>query len=218
MEHNRVGRSTMSVSKICLGTMHIGPKPTRRSPTRSWTGPSRWASPFSTRPTSTGPTPARAGRRRSSARGSRPGPASGRGRPGHQGVPPMGDLGLATTTRGSPRTRSAAPRRVAAPAADRSDRSLPGATTSTSRSRRGAVGHLRTRGGRRRRALCRREQPLRLGAGQAPDAGMASAASSASSPNRTSTTCSPGARDGGVDPRPRIRHRGAGLHAVGGGC
>ena len=26
MEYNRLGRSTMSVSKICLGTMHFGPK------------------------------------------------------------------------------------------------------------------------------------------------------------------------------------------------
>jgi aryl-alcohol dehydrogenase-like predicted oxidoreductase len=26
MEYNRLGRSTTSVSKICLGTMHFGPK------------------------------------------------------------------------------------------------------------------------------------------------------------------------------------------------
>jgi aryl-alcohol dehydrogenase-like predicted oxidoreductase len=28
MEYNKLGRSTMSVSKICLGTMHFGPNAT----------------------------------------------------------------------------------------------------------------------------------------------------------------------------------------------
>jgi aryl-alcohol dehydrogenase-like predicted oxidoreductase len=40
MKYNRLGPSTMSVSKICLGTMHLGPqRPTRRSHTGSWIEP-----------------------------------------------------------------------------------------------------------------------------------------------------------------------------------
>jgi len=53
MRHVRLGRSGLSVSRLCLGTMTFGCSATSPPPSLSSTAPPQPGSPFSTPPTST---------------------------------------------------------------------------------------------------------------------------------------------------------------------
>ena len=71
MEYTNLGRTGLSVSRLCLGTMNFGPQTTEAGQLRaSWTAPSSTASTSSTPPTSTAGSSARASPSRSSAAGS----------------------------------------------------------------------------------------------------------------------------------------------------
>ena len=211
VEYNRLGRSSMSVSKICLGTMHFGPK---ADEAESHAILDRAA---------------RAGHhlhrhRQRVRRRAGSGPLGGDHRhvvrrPARRSVTRScwrprctrrwSDLGRPTRTRGfsAYKVRQASRRTPCVgcrPTGSTSTKS----TTSTGRViRRGVLGNLRARRGRRGRALRRFEQLLRLGSGQAAAAGLAARLRRLRLRADPVQPAQPGARDGGATSGPGLRHR-----------
>ena len=217
MEYNRLGRSTTSVSKICLGTMHLGPKADEAESHKILDRAVEMGITFIDTANVYGGDAGKGalgGDHRHLAR--RPAGNAGRGGAGDEGVPPDGRPGSGERPHRLLRVQvphSTSPRRCAGcrPTGSTFTRS----TTSTAGLRRGVLGQLRAGRGRRRRALRRVQQLLRLGPGQASDAGLAPRIRRLRVRADAVQPAQPGARDGGPARGAGLRHRSAGLHAAG---
>ena len=216
MKYGELGRSGMNVSKICLGTMHFGPKATEEESHAILDKALSMGITFIDTANVYGGEAARG--RSEEIIGTwfaaRPGVLGGGA--GDQGL--RGD-GRSGSGQQQPRLLGVqgaqAPGGLLATAPNRQDRPLPGPPhRRTVRPK--VLGNVRAHRGRRRGPLRGFEQLLGLGSGQAADAGLAAGFHGIRLRADAVQLAEPGTRDGGSPGGAGLRDRGDRLHAVGG--